>query len=73
MKKVTFTGKPTKANVNADAWVETRGQDVKEEKIKRLTLDIPASLHSRIKGSCAARGTTIAQEMREILLQQYPE
>lgn len=74
-KKVSIGAKPT-AKPNPDAWVESR-QVVDEpltapvEEIKRLTIDIPASLHRAIKSQCAGRGSKIADEVRELLLQKY--
>lgn len=41
------------------------------EQYKRLTIDIPASLHRTIKSQCALRGSKIADEIREILLEKY--
>lgn len=41
--------------------------------IKRLTLDLSASLHRRIKTSCANRGTSMVEEIRELLESSYPE
>ena len=74
-KKVAIGTKPTSkpAVVNADQWVENRaaGQDEEVESMKRLTIDIPASLHRTIKSQCAMRGTKIADEVRELLLQKY--
>jgi predicted DNA binding CopG/RHH family protein len=35
--------------------------------MKRLTIDIPASLHSRVKVACAQRGVKMADEIRELL------
>ena len=52
----------------ADSWVENRAE---EEPMKRLTIDIPASLHRAIKMQCASRGAKIADEVRELLLQKY--
>ena len=70
-KRVILGAKPTpKPQPSADAWVETRGQDVKEP-MKRLTIDVPASLHSAIKMACASRGAKIADEVRELLLDKY--
>ena len=70
MKKVTIGTKPTSRPPapSADTWVENR---VAEEAMKRLTIDISESLHRRIKSACAMRGTKIADEVREILLQKY--
>jgi hypothetical protein len=71
-KKISIGSKPTNkpAPVAADAWVDNReiGQN---EKMKRLTIDIPESLHRNIKSQCAMRGTKIADEVRELLLQKY--
>ncbi|KFD17749.1 hypothetical protein GSMA_00009 [Serratia marcescens subsp. marcescens ATCC 13880] len=41
------------------------------EKMKRLTIDIPESLHKAIKSACALRGTKIADEVRELLYDKY--
>lgn len=69
-KKITIGTKPTNKpeQVSADAWVENR--DIPEA-IKRLTIDIPESLHRAIKSQCAMRGTKIVEEVRELLLQKY--
>ncbi|EJK90529.1 hypothetical protein UUU_27150 [Klebsiella pneumoniae subsp. pneumoniae DSM 30104 = JCM 1662 = NBRC 14940] len=39
--------------------------------MKRLTIDIPESLHKAIKSACALRGTKIADEVRELLYDKY--
>jgi hypothetical protein len=70
-KKVTFGVKPTPqapAAANADQWVENRNT----ETTKRLTLDIPASLHTRIKSTCALRGVKMADALRELLETNFP-
>lgn len=41
------------------------------EPMKRLTIDVPENLHRSIKAQCAMRGTKIADEVRELLLQKY--
>lgn len=72
-KKVSFGSKPTAKPappITADSWVESRPAS-EAEPMKRLTLDIPASLHRSIKAQCAMRGTKIADELRELLLQKY--
>lgn len=38
---------------------------------KRLTIDVPESLHRAIKMQCASRGAKIADEVRELLMQKY--
>ena len=80
-KKVQIGTKPTNkpAPAAADAWVESRSpvaeadQIAQEqpEKMKRLTIDVPEELHRKIKTACAQRGTKIADEVRELLLQKY--
>ena len=73
-KKVTIGTKPTARAAPAaavDSWVENREDDNDPKSMKRLTIDIPESLHRAIKSQCAMRGTKIADEVREILLQKY--
>lgn len=71
-KKIAFGTKPTSkpASVPADAWVDSRAAG-EVEAMKRLTIDIPESLHRTIKSQCAMRGTKIADEVRELLLKKY--
>jgi predicted DNA binding CopG/RHH family protein len=35
--------------------------------MKRFTIDVPVSLHKRIKAKCATEGVKIADVLREIL------
>lgn len=65
------TAKPVPVQVSADAWVSDRNSIEGAEPMKRLTIDIPESLHRSIKSQCAMRGTKIADEVRELLLQKY--
>ena len=72
-KKVAFGTKPSNkpaATATAEEWVKNREEGT-DEPTKRLTLDIPESLHRAIKAQCAMRGTKIADEVRELLLQKY--
>ncbi len=67
-KKVSFSKPKTKGKtVSVDEWVDKR----EAEPIKRLTIDIPESLHREIKSQCAARGAKIVDEVRELLIQKY--
>ena len=72
-KKIAFGTKPTTKPAPVDTWVESRasGDEAKAEAMKRLTIDIPESLHRAIKSQCAMRGSKIADEVRELLLQKY--
>ena len=73
-KKIAIGTKPTSkpAAPPADAWVESRavGEGMPEP-MKRLTIDVPESLHREINAQCAMRGAKIADEVRELLLQKY--
>ena len=40
--------------------------------MKRLTFDIPADLHRRIRISCVERGIDMAEDLRRILAEHYP-
>ena len=55
---------------DADAWV---GDKPAGEPTKRLTLDIPAGLHGRIKSACALRGTKMVDEITAMLAEKYGE
>jgi hypothetical protein len=45
----------------------------KKDNNKRLTIDIPESLHKRVKAQCATQGTTIADVVRAFLERKFPE
>jgi len=71
-KKVAFGVKPGTARVDAskaDDWVNHRNT----EAMKRLTIDVPASLHARIKSQCAIRGVKMADEVRELLEKHFQQ
>jgi hypothetical protein len=70
-KKVTFGNKPA-TTATADKWVKNR-EEATDEPTKRLTLDIPESLHRAIKVSCAGRGTKMAEEIRVLLEAHYAQ
>lgn len=71
-KKIAFGKRPSTTTLpeKADDWVETR-EAPEKEKMKRLTIDVPESLHRAIKAECAMRGTKIADEVRELLTQKF--
>ena len=72
-KKVAIGAKPTAARAESvpspDAWVENRKPE--NEPTKRLTLDVPASLHAKIKSSCAMRGTKMVDEITALLEERF--
>ena len=59
-----------------DAWVEqgrraepqeTTQQPTEAVEMKRLTIDIPADLHSEVKSKCAKKGLKMADVIRGLL------
>jgi hypothetical protein len=68
MKKVKFGGKrpSTGPTGNADDWVHNR-EAGEPEPMKRLTIDVPLSLHKRIKSQCAISNLIMADVVRELL------
>jgi hypothetical protein len=49
---------------------KTRESGVGEDKTKRLTIDIPARLHKRLKMQAVTDGETMAQIVRRLLVRQ---
>jgi hypothetical protein len=84
MKKIDFVPKPTSATSQrtADQWVMggvglTEGVNTPKSKppaepIKRLTIDVPVSLHRRFKTQCALQELVMADVIRELLEQRFP-
>ncbi len=83
-KKVSFSRKPGIADkpVDVEDWVTNREALVEEEqplpapkvepeKIKRLTLDIPESLHKAIKLKATNEGVTMVELLRQLLEEHY--
>ena len=71
MKKVSIGRKPERGRTAtpeaaAEAWVTDR-QESGTEKMKRLTIDVPPSLHHQIKVQCALDGVKMADVVRELL------
>jgi hypothetical protein len=73
-KKVTIGSKPTQParESTAETWVK-QGQAESEESMRRFTIDVPDKLHRRIKSQCALKGIKMADEIRRILAEQFPE
>lgn len=75
MKKVPFSARrPSQAPTasDADRWVESRDPTASEPS-KRLTIDVPVSLHKRIKSQCAIEEIHMADEIRKLLEQRFPK
>jgi hypothetical protein len=71
MKKVTIGGKPTAKSAagTPDDWVAARSGS--DEPMKRLTIDIPLTLHQRVKSQCALKGEKMADAVRGLLDQHF--
>jgi hypothetical protein len=69
-KKIAFGPRPSASlPPSADNWVANRGTDpapavAERPAMKRLTIDLPADVHARLKAQCAMRGTKMVDEIR---------
>lgn len=72
MKKINFAPKPGSRGhmPSADQWVAGQAPI---EPTKRLTIDVPLSLHRRIKTQCAIDDLVIADVVRGLLEKRFPE
>ncbi len=80
-KKITMSTKPNKNNaqeLSADAWVSQGAKAVKDadetekESTARFTIDIPVSLHARIKSQCALKRVKMREEVLGMLEERFP-
>lgn len=76
-KKVSIKTKKSR-EVAADDWVKSRSASEAitptiGEAMKRLTIDVPESLHKRIKTYCASHGLIMADEIRSLLEEKFPK
>jgi hypothetical protein len=61
-----------RAVATPDSWVKQKPAAASEEPVKRLTIDIPESLHTRIKISCAASHQKMSDAVRALLEYKWP-
>lgn len=65
-------GKGQGGSQAADDWVNKREVPTKNaERMKRFTIDVPESLHKRIKTQCAMQGVKMADEIRALLEKRF--
>jgi flagellar hook assembly protein FlgD len=73
--------KPNKNNsqeLSADAWVSqgakvTKAEhEIDKESTARFTIDIPVSLHARIKSQCALKRVKMREEVLAMLEEHFP-
>jgi hypothetical protein len=86
MKKVAMTAARPRVAAPVDEWVQSRlGQDDERlpeavpdpvpalrEPTKRLTIDIPAGLHRRLKLGATERDLNIADVIRDLIAREFP-
>jgi len=75
MSKKDLAFKPaTKSAATPDAWIESRDKPAAPaEPTKRLTVDIPQSLHKRIRLACIEQDEVMADAIRRILQNAFVE
>ncbi len=73
-KTVEFKQPGRKPNPDpaADKFV-SEGQGAPAEPTKRFTIDVPRSLHTRVKAQCALRGEKMVDVIRAMLEKEFPE
>ncbi len=80
-KKVTMSTKPNKTDaqkLSADEWVSqganltANGNETEKESVARFTIDIPVSLHARIKSQCALKRVKMRDEVLSMLEEKFP-
>ena len=74
-KRIALGARPP-ANPHADAWVrQSDGTDMgkTDRDTARLTLDVTPALRARIKVEAFTRGITVAEMLRALLEQEFPE
>ena len=73
--------KPNRNNtqeLDADTWVSqgaaltTNGHEAEKESTARFTIDIPVSLHARIKSQCALKRVKMREEVLAMLEEKFP-
>jgi hypothetical protein len=74
--KTNPRSKPQPSVSDLDAFVHngepTVPASVPKERMKRLTIDVSASLHKRIRRACLDKDVDMASEIRRILTEHFP-
>jgi hypothetical protein len=63
---------------SAEDWLAAGARDRETpappgEPMKRFTIDVPVSLHHRIKTACARRGLKTSTVLRDLLEREFPD
>lgn len=74
-KRIDIGARPL-ADPQAETWIR-QGAEINNGKVERysarLTLDVTPALRTRIKLAAFDRGVTMAEMLREVLEQQFPD
>jgi hypothetical protein len=74
MSPVSWGKKPAERKLTTPATeIDALVTGKKQVQTRRLNLNIPASLHSRIKAQCALEGRDMTEALIEMLEARYPE
>ncbi|MFI8463563.1 chromosome partitioning protein ParB [Pseudomonas lactis] len=74
-KRIAIGARPP-ANPQAEAWIrqgDANGIQKGDLYTARLTLDVTPALRARIKVSAFTQGVTVAELLRDLLEQAFPE
>lgn len=74
-KDVSFDATPPSRAAKSRASQALAGLELSrpQEPFKRLTINVPQSLHARVKLKCVQDGTTIADVVRNFLERKFPD
>lgn len=70
-KRISIGPRPRQQEV--EAWVGERRVERERRPLKRLTIDIDEELHQRIRLSCFRRDRPMAEVIRDLLSEAFPE
>ena len=70
-KTVEFKKRKSAATV-ADEFVGT-AKKAPDTLVKKVSVELPETLHRRVKATCAMRGQKISDVVRELLAAHFPE
>jgi hypothetical protein len=82
-KQVAISPRPREPSAALDSFVHGNGAQRRKnaptaaesadgQRMKRLTFDIPAGLHLRMKLGCVREGRDMADALRELIAERWP-
>ena len=72
MAKTVTVARPRPVPTDDEFVRQKPAQSDPGEPLKRITVDVPLSLHTRVKIDCAARHTNMATAIKEMIEQRWP-